>query len=121
MMIPHISSDSTGHSQFGEIDLVQKASANGGLTGTALQPVSYWQMSLSEPGDFIDYQTTDMNKVIAVLSGQMEITVSNGEVIRLSRGDMIFSTDLTGQGHQVRFVGLEPCLNLHMAMPGALK
>ena len=78
-------------------------------------------MSLSEPGDVIDYQTTDMNKVIAVLSGQVDITVSNGEIIRLSRGDMIFATDLTGQGHRMQFSGLDPCLTLHMAMPNMIK
>ena len=121
MMIPIITSDSTGHSQFGDFDLVQKQRAGGGLVGTELQKVAYWQMSLSEPGDMIDYQTTDMTKVIAILSGQMEITVSNGEIIRLTRGDMIYTTDVTGQGHKVEFVGLEPCLSLHMAMPEAFK
>ena len=120
MMIPHISSDASGHSMFGEIDLPQPQ-RNGGPGGTALQEVAYWQMSLSEPGDVIDYQTTDMNKVIAVLSGQLNVTVSNGDVIRLVRGDMIFATDLTGQGHRMEFAGLDPCLTLQMAMPGMLK
>ena len=121
MMIPYITSDATGHSQFTEFDIVQKQRPGGGLVGTELQKVAYWQMSLSEPGDMLDFQTTDMSKVIAVLSGQMEITVSNGEIIRLSRGDMIYANDITGQGHKVEFVGLEPCLSLHMAMPEAFK
>lgn len=120
MMLPHIFADSTGHSQLGEIELAQTARQNFGASA-ALQDVSYWQMSVSEPGDFIDFQTTDMNKVIAVLSGQVDITVSNGDVIRLARGDMLFQTDVSGQGHQMNFVGLEPCMTLQMAMPGGLK
>ncbi len=120
MMIPHITADAQGHSMFGEIDLAQPARGSG-MNGTALQDVAYWQMSLSEPGDMIDYQTTDMNKVIAVLSGQCNITVSNGETIRLVRGDMLFATDLTGQGHKMEFVGLDPCLTLQMAMPNMIK
>ncbi len=120
MMIPHITNDAAGHSMFGEIDLPQPPRGNF-AGGSALQEVAYWQMSLSEPGDAIDYQTTDMNKVIAVLSGQMDITVSNGEIIRLSRGDMIFQTDTTGQGHRIQFSGLDPCLTLQMAMPNLIK
>ena len=121
MKIAHIFSDSTGHSQVGDFDLVQVGRPGGGLVGTVLQPVSYWQMSVSEPGDAIDFQPTDMNKVMAVLSGQVDITVSNGDVIRLCRGDMLYQTDVTGQGHKMKFVGLEPCMTLNMAMPNGLK
>ena len=121
MKLPHIFSDSTGHSQLGEFELAQLTGAGGSGPRSALQPMSYWQMSVSEPGDLIDFQPTDMNRVMAVLSGQIDVTVSNGDVISLVRGDMLLQTDLTGQGHKMKFVGLEPCMMLNLAMPGALK
>ncbi len=120
MMLPHIFSDSTGHSVLGEIELVQTPRGGGSGPRSALPPVSYWQMSVSEPGDFIDFQKVEMNTLMAGLAGQVDVTVSNGEVISLVRGDMLFHSDLTGQGHQMRFVGLEPCMTLNLAMPAGL-
>ena len=87
----------------------------------ALQEVAFWEMSLSEPGDYFDFQPTDMNRVLVVLSGQVDLSVSNGDAVSLSRGDLLFQTDVMGQGHRAKIVGLEPCLMVSMAMPGGLK
>ena len=84
MMLPHIYNDATGHSVLGEIELKQATSGMG--MSAALQEVAFWEMSLSEPGDYFDFQPTDMNRVLVVLSGQVDLSVSNGDAVSLSRG-----------------------------------
>ena len=121
MMFPHIFNDANGHSVLGETELMQPNRFGGTGAGSALQDTSFWEISISEPGDSYDFQPTDTNRFQAILSGQVDLTVSNGDVIRLARGDMLFQTDITGQGHTVKYVGLEPCMTLSMAMPGRFK
>src|SRR5436305_1911243 len=104
MMLPHIYSDAMGHSLLGEVELKEARSGMG--LSAALQKVAFWEMSLSEPGDSFDFQPTDMNRVLVVLSGQVDLGVSNGDAISLSRGDLLFQTDLMGQGHKAKFVGM---------------
>ena len=59
--------------------------------------------------------------LIAVFSGQMNVTVSNGEERQLARGDMMLAQDFTGQGHMTRFLGQEACNYLLITMPGGFK
>ena len=119
MIIPHLFSDAAGHSQFGEIDLRQ--TGNAARIATAEQDINFWQLAIHQPGDSFDFQPTGTHKVFAVLSGRMDLTVSNGDVRRLTRGDMLFASDLAGQGHKTHFVGLDPCMMLAITMPGPLK
>jgi gentisate 1,2-dioxygenase len=119
MMIPHIYDDADGHSHFGEIEIVQKGTPQ--RISAANQDVSYWQMSVSQPGFVADWHPTGESKLLCVFSGQMALTVSNGETRHMSRGDILFAQDMKGQGHAARVVGTEPCVMLQIAMPGGLK
>ena len=43
------------------------------------QSLRAWLLSVSQPGHFVDFRTVPDLRVVAVFSGQMAITVSNGE------------------------------------------
>lgn len=129
MFLPHIRMDEHGHSIVDEIELKMMAPGGGvAQDGTyyrriqaAQQDVTYWQIGHALPGHFVDFAPTGVPTFIAVFSGQMHLTVSNGEEVQLTRGDMMLAQDLTGQGHMTRFLGSEPCNYLTIAMPGGFK
>jgi hypothetical protein len=123
MILPHIYSDATGHSILGSTELpeIKPPGGIGFGSTTAHQDVSFWEVMSHQPGDFLDFHPTDSNRFLTILSGQVDLTVSNGDIIRLCRGEMLSLADVTGQGHRMKFVGLEPCDILSIAMPGGFK
>ena len=116
MRIPNIYTDENGHSYFGDAELAQ--SGPGRRVQARNQDVLYWQMGLIKPGHFIDFRPSETAQFVAVMSGLMSMTVSNGEVRHFSRGDLVMLQDMTGQGHATRILGHEPCTFLRIAMPG---
>jgi hypothetical protein len=129
MLLPHIYNDAMGHSLLDDIELTMTT-----VTGVAAKEGEYyrriqaaqqdvidWRIGHALPGHFIDFTPVDGPTMIAVFSGQMHITVSNGEERQLARGDMMFAEDSMGQGHMTRFVGEEACDYLLVRMPGGLK
>ena len=114
MKVVNIDVDEQWQWVFRDVDLPQTGSAE--RISSKNQNVLYWQMSLSQPGHFVDFKPASDLKVLAVFSGQMDITVSNGETRQFTRGDMLTLWDTSGQGHITRVVGLEPCHVLHIAV-----
>tara|TARA_B110000438_G_scaffold294046_1_gene334819 strand:- start:2845 stop:3234 length:390 start_codon:yes stop_codon:yes gene_type:complete len=129
MLMPHIYADPMGHSLLDEIDLNMTAPGGAEVQegtyyrriNSARQDVTDWQIGHALPGHFIDFTPTSAPTFIAVFSGQMHITVSNGEERQLARGDMMLAQDVDGQGHMTRFLGQEECNYLLVTMPGGLK
>ncbi len=116
MQITNIHVDEHGHSYFGEVELPQ--SGNERRISAKPQDVKYWRMSRTLPGHYVDFARVPDPMFVAVLSGRMELTVSNGEKRYFSRGDMFMLQDTAGQGHCTRTLGYEPCETLLIAMPG---
>ncbi|MCB2109092.1 MAG: hypothetical protein KDE14_15385 [Rhodobacteraceae bacterium] len=129
MLLPHITTDEHGHSLLGEVDLnMEPLGGFGGRDATyfrriqaATQDVEYWRIGHALPGHFVDFAPTGASTFFAVFSGQMHMTVSNGESVQLARGDMMLAQDIAGQGHMTRFIGQEPCTYLMITMPGGFK
>ena len=116
MIIPCIKSDDQGRSYFTTLDIVQTGSPR--RVSAKNQDVLYWMMSESKPGYTVDFQPSPDAKILAIFSGQMNLTVSNGECRSFVRGDMVALHDMSGQGHIMNIVGLEACSYLTIAMPG---
>src|SRR5688572_14122357 len=97
MLLPHLIMDANGHSVLTETDL--KMTGPGGAAAAdgvyfqriqaAQQDVSHWQIGHALPGHFVDFTPSAGNQFIAVFSGQMNLTASNGEERQLARGDMM--------------------------------
>jgi len=129
MLMPHIYTDATGHSVLSEVDLNMTGPGGAEVQqgnyyrriNSARQNVTDWQIGHALPGHFIDFTATGSTTFVAVFSGQMHVTVSNGEERQLARGDMMLAQDIDGQGHMTRFVGAEACNYLLVTMPDGLK
>lgn len=117
MKIPRIYVDQYGHSYFDETELKQSGDARRRIQAAA-QDVDYWQVRQIKPGHFIDFKPNAVPQFIAVLTGRMSLTVSNGETRYFSRGDMLLLQDVTGQGHATRTLGHEPVTTLVITLPG---
>jgi gentisate 1,2-dioxygenase len=116
LKIPNIFTAERGHSYFGEAELNQDGPNR--RIQARYQDVLYWQMGLIKPGHFIDFTPSGTAQMVAIMSGRISMTVSNGEVRHFSRGDMVLLQDLEGRGHTTRVLGHEPCTMLRIAMPG---
>lgn len=117
MLIPTVYVDDHGHSYFGESDLVQTGNPERRVQA-ANQDVRYWQMRRLEQGYYNDFETPEAAQFIAVQSGQIALTVSNGETRHFARGDMFLLKDQHGQGHMTRTAGFRPCVMLVITLPG---
>mgnify|MGYP003541785554 CR=1 FL=1 len=115
MKFVNIDVDEHGHSFFRDLELPQYGTVQ--RISSKNQKVLYWQMTLSQPGHVVDFKTVPDLRFVAVFTGQMDITVSNGDTRHFTRGDMLTMWDTRGQGHITRFAGMEPCHALHIALP----
>ena len=106
--------DEHGHSFFRETNLPQTGTPQ--RISSKNQSVKYWKMSLSQPGHNTDFMVSPALMFVAIFSGQMNITASNGETRQFVRGDMLTLFDISGQGHLLKIVGEEPCHALYVAV-----
>ena len=115
MKFVNIDVDEQGHSFFKEVDLPQYGTPR--RISSKNQNVLWWKMGLAQPGHVADFATVPELTFMAVFSGQINLTVSNGETRHFVRGDMLTLWDTRGQGHRIEVVGEEPCHFLMVALP----
>jgi quercetin dioxygenase-like cupin family protein len=76
--------------------------------GTPMQPVAGLAFRVAPPGYVLDWHCAPRRQYSITLSGQAEIEVGDGTVVRVGPGDVLLAEDLTGRGHVTRAVGTEP-------------
>ncbi|WP_331612177.1 hypothetical protein [Povalibacter sp.] len=118
MKVPNIYVDEHGHSYFGEAEFPQSGDPKRRVQA-ANQDLEYWQIREIKPGHFIDFKRSVAPQFVAILSGTLSLTVSNGDTRYFTRGDMVLLQDVTGQGHITRTQGHEPCRSLVITLKGA--
>ncbi|HSE04752.1 MAG TPA: hypothetical protein VLK35_11420 [Methylomirabilota bacterium] len=76
--------------------------------GTPLQPAVGIVFRVAPPGYVLDWHCAPRRQYSITLSGQAEIEVGDGTVVRVGPGDVLLAEDLTGRGHVTRSVGAAP-------------
>ena len=61
-----------------------------------------------DPGYSYDLHNESRRQYVITLSGQVDVEIGDGSILRFGPGDVISALDLTGQGHSTRTVGDEP-------------
>jgi hypothetical protein len=61
-------------------------------------------------GRFIDWHPAPRRQFVIILSGQLEIGLSDGSRHVFGPGDARLVEDTTGKGHTTRVHGAEPCV-----------
>ena len=95
--------DAAGESHFQEVDSLLEPSVFAPpappLHLSAFTPVSRFAFVTAPGGWFGDWHPTPTRQWLTLLSGEIEIQVSDGEVRTFRRGDVLFLEDVTGRGH----------------------
>lgn len=106
-----ISTDSDGESHFSdeqaalnEADIAPPAPPVKMSEPIPAEGVSLVTLPAGWPGDVDEPHVSPARNYWFVLSGEMEITVSDGETRQFSQGDILFAEDTTGEGHKTRVV-----------------
>ena len=76
--------------------------------GTTLQPTAGIVFRVSPPGYVLDWHCAPRRQYSITLSGEAEIQVGDGTVVRVGPGDVLLAEDLTGRGHVTRSIGSGP-------------
>ena len=70
------------------------------------------------PGWFGDFHVAPRRQFVYVLSGAVEIGVSDGSFRQLPTGSIVLVEDTTGKGHSTRSIGTEPLLLVAVPIEG---
>ena len=105
------SSGADGQSHVEEMPLAMKPftdteGAHG--EGTTMQSVAGLAFRVAPPGYVLDWHCAPRRQYSITLSGQAEIEVGDGTVVRVGPGDVLLAEDLTGRGHVTRAIGTTP-------------
>lgn len=107
MKIPMTYSDSVGETHFGELDLPEIEAAVGpppnplGLMSDlgAIKNAFLYQLPA---GVFVPTHNAPQPYIAICLSGEIEVTASDGTVRHIKPGGLMSMGDLTGKGHSTR-------------------
>ncbi len=75
---------------------------------TAWAPAKAFRVNVHPPGTYLDWHPANGRFIITVLSGAIEICVSDGTKLMCGPGTMRLTSD-SGKGHTGRAIGDEPC------------
>ena len=76
--------------------------------GTPLEAATGITFRQSPPGYFLDWHNAPRRQYTITITGEAEITASDGKVQRVGPGDILLAEDLTGGGHTTRVISEEP-------------
>ncbi len=107
MSFVRIYADENGESHFEEIEFPKQV-----VTASAGEVSLRYQ----EAGRLVDWHTISKRMYFVTLSGEAEITVSDGETRRVGPGNVTLCEDLTGKGHRTQMVGTAPRLCLAVTL-----
>ena len=84
---------------------------------SAYYPAERYAFCRFPAGWYGDWHPTPRRQVFFLLSGQMEVEVSDGEVRHLDPGSIVLVEDTVGSGHVSRVVGTEDVLSAIVQPP----
>jgi hypothetical protein len=111
--IVSIYADNDGESHFGHskitFDLVDYAPPAPPISVSDIQATDGVQFISSPVGWYGHWHTAPRRQLMFCLTGELEVTVSDGETRRFGPGSPMLVEDTSGKGHISRVVGSERC------------
>ena len=81
----------------------------------SLKKVAGCSLQITKAGDFSDFHPAPQRRWLTILTGQIDIQLSDGSVHSFGAEDLRLWEDLTGHGHRTRFP--VPTVTLSMPVP----
>ena len=103
MKCPRIYTDSDGETHFEDVEVelspVNFAPPAPPVNLSQFSPASQYAFCSFHSGWYGDWHPTPQRQIFFILSGEVDVTVSDGEVRRFAPGGMLLVEDTTGKGH----------------------
>jgi len=113
--ITRIYADGDGESRFEDVQ-VSCSEAGFGFISDALDVDALYLRET--PGAVRqDWHVAPRRQYVVLLSGSVEIEVSDGEVRRFAAGDVLLAEDTTGKGHRTTALTAAPRRSLFLTLP----
>jgi hypothetical protein len=107
-------SDASGESHFADIEeqlnLIDFAPPAAPLYLSKIFPAAETAFFGAPAGWIADWHVSSARNLFVVLSGEWEVTASDGETRRFGPGSLLLAEDTTGKGHASRVVSNEDSL-----------
>jgi hypothetical protein len=97
----------TGSDGLSHIDRVDLAANPDWIRGLAVSQIAFRENPV---GHFLDWHPAPRRQFVIILSGQLEIGLSDGSTHVFGPGDARLVEDTTGRGHTTRVHGNQPCV-----------
>lgn len=110
----HLGDD--GETHFQDVEWPEHPTPDGAFTRTDILKAGETNFATQPPGFFADFHPAPSRRLVTVVSGSAEVTVSDGETRVLRAGDVVLFEDVTGPGHTMRTLGDEPRVALHVSL-----
>lgn len=112
MSIMRLYTGEDGHSHVEELDLSSHPELTKPMTTKGIV------FATQPPGRFGDWHNAPRRQFVITLSGEGEIGLGDGTVIRFGPGHVTLAEDLTGKGHTTRVVGDQPRVTATVPLAG---
>ena len=113
LVFPHFCTDNEDSSGVETWTIGTKEHGNGTFVSDLI-PCDSVRLAETEPGGVYDWHPAPRKQVVVTLTGTIEFTFGNGEVLLVKPGDVFLAADVEGRGHKWRIVGDEPWRRLYV-------
>lgn len=83
-----------------------------------LEDATRFGFVMAPPGPLGEWHPTPVAQYMIVVSGEIEVTVSDGAKRRFAAGQALLLADQTGKGHYTEIVSEEPVVVAVVQLPG---
>jgi hypothetical protein len=97
----------TGSDGLSHIDRIDLARTPDWTRGLAVSQIAFRENPV---GHFLDWHPAPRRQFVIILSGELEIGLSDGTTHVFGPGDARLVEDTTGRGHTTRVHGSQPCV-----------
>ena len=113
LVFPHFCTDEEEVSKVETWTIGTKEHGHGTFVSDLI-PCDSVRLAETEPGGVYDWHPAPRKQVVVTLTGTIEFTFGNGEVLLVKPGDVFLAADVEGRGHKWRIVGDEPWRRLYV-------
>jgi hypothetical protein len=105
MKYTRIYADANGETHLQDIEPAMKNAGNASMTSEMMAARGVIFRESNSEEYFIDWHNAPRRQFVVNLTGEVEITVSDGEKRHFGPGSILLAEDVTGKGHISRGVG----------------
>ena len=113
LVFPHFCTDDEDVSKVETWTIGTKEHGHGTYVSDLI-PCDSVRLAETEPGGVYDWHPAPRKQVVVTLTGTIEFTFGNGEVLLVNPGDVFLAADVEGRGHKWRIIGDEPWRRLYV-------